>query len=190
MTLDVLESFSTTNLVLLFALTWGTVQIIIPRAWLVMDIQSAEKLTFGQVLPLLLLLQPVLAIIAHYAETPNVHGRQPPAQHSSLLPYRTPAYDTLTSCVRHCTLLTAEEKANGTFDPIKQNLLGSRAYHGLLWTFSLSSFGLAVIFAYVTLFNELTDGITHYVLLWTFAAWAGLQPDSVMFYTLFSTKLR
>lgn len=63
---DVLESFGTTNLVLFFTLTWGTLQVVLPRTWLIQATNIDETFSFGQILPLMLLLQPVAAIVAHY----------------------------------------------------------------------------------------------------------------------------
>lgn len=64
---DVLDSFAATNLVLFFTLTWGTLQVALPRIWLIQRTDVVETLSFGQILPLLLLLQPVAAVVAHFA---------------------------------------------------------------------------------------------------------------------------
>ena len=64
---DILDSFAMTNLVLFFTLTWGTLQVSLPHAWLIQTTHNEESLSFGQILPLLLLLQPVVAVLAHFA---------------------------------------------------------------------------------------------------------------------------
>ena len=68
---DILDSFAMTNLVLFFTLTWGTLQVSLPHAWLIQTTRTEESLSFGQILPLLLLLQPVVAVLAHFAGTYN-----------------------------------------------------------------------------------------------------------------------
>lgn len=68
--IEIFKSFMTTLLFLLVTLTWGTVQLIQTRATKASTILHAESslLSFGQLLPLLLLLQPLANIIEHFAK--------------------------------------------------------------------------------------------------------------------------
>lgn len=64
---EVLESFMFTMLVLLFTLSWGTLTLLVPRLMAPTEVSEAEQdMQFGQLLPLLLLLQPLLTIFEHF----------------------------------------------------------------------------------------------------------------------------
>lgn len=64
---ELLDSFFATILLLLFTLTWGTVKLVLPRTTPYSLPSGEDQMTFGQLLPLLLLLQPALAILEHVA---------------------------------------------------------------------------------------------------------------------------
>lgn len=61
--MDVIESFMTTIIVVAFTLTWGAFKLFKQRRTSVVEISELSKMTFGQLLPLLLLLQPALAAL-------------------------------------------------------------------------------------------------------------------------------
>lgn len=64
---DILESFMFTLLLLLTTLLWGTLQIVLTRRQYGYRPEERE-LTFGQLLAVFLLLQPISAIIEHFAK--------------------------------------------------------------------------------------------------------------------------
>ena len=64
---EVAESFMTTICILVFVLAWGSVKLIVPVTLVPLDVREAERqMGFGQILPLLLLLQPALAVVAFW----------------------------------------------------------------------------------------------------------------------------
>lgn len=65
---DILESFIFTLFLLLSTLLWGTIQILKAREIEPqITLQGEREFTFGQTLALLLLLQPISAVIEHFA---------------------------------------------------------------------------------------------------------------------------
>lgn len=65
-TLDIFESFAMTLIFLCITLCWGTGKIYFLRSITPLDIKKAESgFSFGQILPLFLLLQPLSSMIEH-----------------------------------------------------------------------------------------------------------------------------
>lgn len=61
-----IESFMATLLLLCGTLAWGTMQLVLARTHSTSQVRAAEfRLSFGQVLPLLLLLQPVITMLEY-----------------------------------------------------------------------------------------------------------------------------
>lgn len=67
-TLDVVESFMTTLIFLCTIMIWGTAKIYLLRSATDFEVKEAEsRFSFGQILPLFLLLQPLSAVVEHLA---------------------------------------------------------------------------------------------------------------------------
>jgi hypothetical protein len=66
--LHILDCFLSSVIALTFALTWGTIQLVRPMIDRYQDdkpqfLNAEMEISFGQILPLLLLLQPIMAVI-------------------------------------------------------------------------------------------------------------------------------
>lgn len=95
---------------------------------------AENTLSFGQCLPLLPLIQPVAAIVVHFAGKQKGSTRSSTTgPHEPLVPPRPIAYDTLADTLCHGQLLTRNEKLAHHYDPVKHHLLSSRTYRALLW---------------------------------------------------------
>lgn len=69
-TCEFVESFAASLWLVTIGLLWGSFQIYVPRAFADPEVRSAESVwSFGQILPLLLLFQPVIAIVEHFQGT-------------------------------------------------------------------------------------------------------------------------
>lgn len=81
--IEVVDSFAATLLFLLTSLTWGTLQLSRTRSWATQGVLDAERtFSFGQLLPLLLLLQPIFTIVEHFAKTADNSEASTQSSHS------------------------------------------------------------------------------------------------------------
>lgn len=103
---------------------------------------------------------------------PKSSSRHSSTFYETLIPYRTSVYATLADALRHSQLLTAKEKANGHRDAVKEHLLGSRSYHGLLWTLLIGVFFLGVVFIVIGIMIGLDNKYnTAIIIPWIIAGW-------------------
>lgn len=154
---ELLESFMAMILTVATILSWGTVKLVGPFTDININIQKWEhEMGFGQILPILLLLQPLFALFrlslgkeerinpANSMETadnqsdtfnnPSV-STQPPYAMNTLSYFPTPA-TTLTAALSNTNvqLLSPQEKAGEQHhDPIIEHLYLSRAFKAMIY---------------------------------------------------------
>jgi len=151
-----LESFMATLFFLIGTLIWGTEQLLLARLWAPSTIKSEENvLSFGQLLSLLLLLQPLAAVIEHFGggrcraspprpSTSGYHSigetnmelepmqKQPTNAITANSPDRK--HDTLSQVLRSCTLLSPVQKLDeNTDDPVLDQVHRSRLFRFMIW---------------------------------------------------------
>lgn len=146
--METLESSLASMLLLFFALAWGTLQILLPRQTMnyyhPQVNESEARLSFGQLLPLLLLLQPILAIIEHSAGMNNSYGMQRIETLDREQPKtgKKPARptETLADVLETSIILNADEKTSALPDPVIGHLQHSRAFNAMIWTQIIAAF--------------------------------------------------
>ena len=149
------ESFAASIVFLLLALPYGITSIVVTRNNVSSDVISGENsLTFGQLVPLLLLILPIMAAL-ELSQVSRKDDNKPEAIYTLLATeLATPpptSYPNLQSALRLNDPSTFESKlptqTRASHDPIIDHLMTSKAFVATVWFLlaAISSVGLAVI---------------------------------------------
>ena len=214
------ESFIATIIYLCLALAYGLVLVVTQRGASLSDdvIAGERRLTFGQLVPLLLLILPILLIFelsaggcdsllihhsmlrADFLPESEEKPKTPNAIYSLVrdglhLP-KNPSYRDLT-----CVLLVnkpskSEDKMQNdqptSCDPVIDHLISSRAFSGVIWSFFVVLVGVGLTIVALSSGSENGDDSVRWFIL-TYGGLPGVAlavPLTALFSLPFSRRLR
>ncbi|GAB1741054.1 hypothetical protein NU219Hw_g6304t1 [Hortaea werneckii] len=194
---EFLESFAASLWLLLLGLIWGSMQIFLPRNSAPSHVIRKESVWgFGQILPLLFLLQPAAATFEHfYASHVDRKFRKQQSElllemrHQDSMKSLESSVTTLAAPDTNCDALVAQETATKLSDcfrtmklgrpgqraaanetpPHQEFLYSSKLFKSILWSYHALILGCAcLVFTVSGLSNS---GLKGYV--WQWAVWGG-----------------
>ncbi|GME36098.1 UDP-glucosyl transferase family protein [Neofusicoccum parvum] len=105
---DFMDSFAASILVLTISLVWGTLNLVLPRAFMSKWVGSDEgEWNFGQYLPVMLLLLPVMSIIEEFSVSVTVIDVPSPEQQQHDRLYASRFFKSLVWVTNLCIILAA-----------------------------------------------------------------------------------
>lgn len=177
---ELLDSVMATILGLVTILAWGTMNLIIPSTKVDPNMQRWEReMGFGQILPLLLLLQPIFVVIQLFfgkrperisvqmtmvadnipAEKNSTYIAPRSSQAGNLISFSPTTHPTLTAVFSDTAvlLLTPREKVGGQrHDPVLEHLYLSKAFRLILLSTSILYLSVLAIFSFLAGYGQMS----------------------------------
>ena len=216
---ELAESFVATIFYLCLTLSYGLVLVVIQRKSPDSDdvVAGERRLTFGQLVPVLLLILPILLVFELSAgqyislltyrsmisvdslPEPGPRPKTPDAIYSlvqsGLLRPKNPSYRDLTSALHLNEPSKFEDKMqngqSGSYDPLVDHLMSSHMFQGMIWSFFVALVGVGLAVMVTTSIGGESVAMRWYVLMYGgLPAIALVVPLTALFGLPFSRRLR